>query len=929
MRLIVALSFFISLCQPVAAQEAIPVNPDVKIGRLENGLTYYIRTNAKPKDRVELRLVVKTGSIHEDSLQLGLAHFSEHMAFNGTASFKENELVSFLQSAGVEFGADLNAYTSFNETVYILPLPKTSLELIEKGMNVLYEWAGKISFDSTEIDKERGIVIEEWRLGKGAEDRVFNKQIGVWLQGSRYAERLPIGKKEILESFKYEEIRRFYKDWYRADLMAVVVVGDIEPKWAEETIRKTFSRLPKPATPITLPEYDIPVHNETRVTVESDPELTFTSASLNIKHPRRPVKNTADYRESFKRSLFNQLLRARLDERGQEAKPPFLFAYSGYYGSFSPKKDFFELQAVTPDTSLLYGFRELMREAERVRRFGFLESELIRAKASVLRGYEKAYSERNSTESEQLTYELVNHFLEGEIIPGIAYELEFAKKTLPGITLAEISALASELMTKENRVIVASAPQRDGLTIPTREQLLGVLADVETEPLEPWKDAALPTSLLSEIPAGGALLKKKEFPKTGVVEWTFKNGVRVVAKPTTFKTDEIRMSAFSPGGVSIASDGNAYSAGLASGIVRNSGAGAFSSTDLQKFLAGKVVSAGPNIGSYSEGFSGSASPKDLETLFELVYLYATSPRNSDADYENLVNYYREFLRGFDRNPEQKYYQATSEVLYGKGSRALGISRPEDMDKVSKDSALAFYRNRFADFSDFTFFFTGSFTNEQLLPLAQKYLGSLPSLKRKESFVDRNDGYRITKIDTAFYFGTEPKSMVRMIWSGPMTFNTQNRYDMRAMQEVLDIVLINEIREKMSGVYGISGYGTVSKIPRNEYNFEISFPCAPENVEPITKRVREIVAGFAAKGPSAEDLAKVKETRLQQTKVALETNDFWLRNLEDAYKLGLNQNDILDWKKRLDKLSPAAIQKMAQSVFNPAVEKRFVLQPASK
>jgi zinc protease len=925
---IVVIAFLFQALSSQPSNTLLPLDSAVVRGSLDNGLTYLIRKNGKPKDRVELRLVVKTGSIHEDEKQLGLAHFVEHMAFNGTASFKENELVAFLQESGVEFGADLNAYTSFNETVYILPLPKTSLGLIEKGMTVLYEWAGKITFDPLEIDRERGIVVEEWRSGRGAEERLFNKQIGVLLHNSRYAERLPIGSKEILETFNHDDLKRFYRDWYRPELMTVIVTGDIDPVWAEKKIRSIFSKLPKSAQAVKLPVYDVPGHAETLVSIETDIEATGTQISLSTKHPKRPFNTEDGYRERLKRSLYNQVLNARFRERAQEAVPPFLFAFSSYSGGISPSRDFYDLGAFTADTALISGFRELMREAERVRRFGFSENEVKRAKAAMLRSYEKMYQERANTDSDVFASELVDHAVEGEPVPGIAFEYAFAKKHLPDIRTEEISKLAAALLTDENRVILVTAPQKEGLKTPSKEELLNVISSVKKEQLNPWKETKLAESLLPVKPAPGTLVRRKTYPDLGITEWKLSNGVNVVLKPTTFKADQILMTAHSPGGYSTVSDTNFYSALMASALVQNSGAGEFRKSDLEKFLAGKVVGVRPSISQHSEGFSGQASPRDLETLFQLVTLYATSPR-SDADaFANLTGNYREFLRNIDRNPEEQFSNKVAELLYGNNRWARGFTTIADLDKANADSAMAVYKNRFADFSDFTFFFTGAFTLEQLQPLALQYLGSLPALKRGETFIEKSDTARIARVDTSFAFGLEPKAYVQMSWSGPMVFNPQTRFELNALTSALDIILINEIREKMSGVYGISAGIRLSKIPRNMYSAEISFPCAPENADAITKRVREILAELAKNGPSEADLAKVRETYRQQIKQALETNEFWHRTLTDYYINGLDLKGVTLWEKRNKQLNSAALARLAAQVFDSSREKRFVMLPAA-
>jgi zinc protease len=912
-----------------AASSPIPLDSAVTTGKLENGLTYFVRKNAKPKDKVELRLVVRAGSILEEDTQVGLAHFVEHMAFNGTASFKQNELVAFLQSNGTEFGADVNAYTSFNETVYMLPLPKNTPKLVDKGLTILYEWASKISFQPLEIDKERGVVLEEWRSGRGAQERIFNKQLGVLLHQSRYAERLPIGTKENLESFSHAELKRFYADWYRPELMSVIATGDFDPKWMEKRIRAVFSRIPRSVTPVKVPAYNVPEHKETLVSVETDPEASATSISLTIKHPRRAATTEAGYRDQLVRSLLFRMMNARLRERAQESTPPFLFAFASYSDGISPDRDFFELQAMTADTAVVSGFRELLREVWRARRFGFTSAEVDRAKASMLRSFEKAFQERGNTESGRYANELVEFAVRGNPVPGISYEYALVRHMVPGIEQDEISACLAALLTAENRVILASGPRKEGVHLPSSNALLEILAQTEREPLQPWTEARVGTELLDSKPERGQIIRKKHFPRLGLHEWKLSNGVTVVLKPTTFKKDQILMSAYSPGGYSTVTDTNYYSALVASALVNNAGVGQFDRAALEKFLAGKAVSVRPSIGMYSEGFSGQCSPRDLETLFQLITLYATQPRSDDRAFQNLTSQFKTLLKDSERNPESRFQTEVIKKIYGTSRWVTGFSSATDVEKARADSALRIYRDRFADFSDFTFFFTGAFTPDSIQPFVTGYLGGLPSLQRGEFFQEKPDTIRSACIDTTWHFYTEPKAFVQHIWSGPMVFNPATRFELNALSSVLDIILINEIREKLSGVYGISASITLTKIPRNAYQAEIRFPCAPENAELISTRIHQILDDIKKRGPSEADLKKVKETNRQQIKAALETNGFWHQSITDYYVNGIDPSYILDWENRNNGLSATRLAELARLVFREETEKRLVLKPVTQ
>ena len=493
-RFKITLLLYLFLVLPVVAQEydlkeEILQDPKVTIGKLDNGLTYYIRHNEKPEDKVELRLAVNAGSILEEENQLGLAHFLEHMAFNGTKNFEKNELVSYLQSVGVKFGMHLNAYTGFDQTVYILPIPSDSAEVLNTGLQILEDWAHNISLQEEEIDKERGVVLEEWRLDRGAEQRMRDEYLPVIFEGSRYAERLPIGKKAIVESFEYETLRRFYRDWYRPDLMAVIAVGDIDVNEMEKKIKAQFSKIKMPEDPKPRRDYEVPAHEETLVSIVTDPEASFTRVNLIYKKDAIEEKLIGDYRNILKRQLYSSMLNSRLQEIQQQADPPFIYAASYYGGLGARTKEAYQSIAVVGETGVEKGFRTIVEENERVKRHGFTQSELERAKQELLTQYEKAYNERDKTESKVYADEYIRHFLDEEPIPGIEEEYKYATTFVPEMELEEIDQLADEWITEDNRVVLITAPEKEGVELPSEERVKKILDEVQQSEIEPYKDA--------------------------------------------------------------------------------------------------------------------------------------------------------------------------------------------------------------------------------------------------------------------------------------------------------------------------------------------------------------------------------------------------------------------------------------------------------
>ncbi len=907
--------------------DSLPVDSMVTTGKIENGLTYYIRKNIKPEKRMELRLVVKVGSVLEDDDQQGLAHFAEHMAFNGTKNFEKHELVDYLESIGMRFGPDLNASTSFDETIYMLQVPTDSTEIVEKAFQILEDWAHNVSYEDEEIDKERGVIIEEWRLGRGADARIMDKQLPVLLKGSRYAERLPIGKKEIIEAFPYETIRRFYRDWYRPDLMAVIAVGDFDINWVESLIKKHFSFTSSVDSPRERIEFQVPGHKETLFAIASDPEATGSSVNIYYKHDISPQNTVTDYRSTLVESIYNALLNLRFDELTKQPEPPFLYGYSAK-GRFIQTKEFYVLSAGVKDNGIEHGLETLLTETVRVRKYGFTQSELDRQKKEMLRMIESIHNERDKTESWNYASEYTRNFLHGEPIPGIEYEYEMYKKYVPGITLDEINNLAEKWIINHNCIILVDSPEKPDVTLPDRDTLLAVLEKVNNKDIQPYIDSFTEKPLVSDNLNPVSVIEEKKTEDLGITEWTLSNGIRVILKPTDFKNDEVLFTSFSPGGHSLVTDEDFIAAATASSVITESGVGDFNQIELNKLLSGKIVSVSPWITSLQEGISGSASPKDIETMFQLIYMYFHSPRKDSTAFQSYKTRMKGYIENRSADPETALNDTITVTMADYNPRV----RPwtlELLDEMNLDISYTIYKDRFADSSDFTFFFVGNFETEKLKPFVQTYLGNLPSLRRNETWKDTGIEAPEGVIKKAVYKGLEEKSQVQIIFTGPFEWNRQNRYDIQSMVSVLRIKLREVLREDMGGTYSVGIQASISHYPDQEYEITISFGCDPERVEELIKTVISEIENLKVNGTTETYLNKVKESQRREYETNLKQNSFWLSNLSFYLFHDENPQQILELEALIEKLSSEAVRQAAQKYFDLNNYVTVVLYPENE
>jgi zinc protease len=904
---------FTSFAQEDLSKTPLPMDSRVKTGVLPNGLKYYIMKNAEPKNRAQLRLMVKAGSVLENDEQQGLAHFMEHMNFNGTKNFPKNELVNFLQKSGVRFGADLNAYTGFDETVYMLPVPTDSMEVFKKGMQILEDWAHNATLDPAEIDKERGVVLEESRTGKGAQARMRDKYFPVILNNSQYAKRLPIGKDDILKNFKYEVLNQFHKDFYRPDLEGVAVVGDIDVAMVEKMIIEKFSGIKNPANPKERVKYNIPLTGGTDVAIVTDPEQPNTIIQVLNKQPKRKDVTLQDRRDGMVRSLFNQMLSSRIQELTQKADPPFQFGYAGY-GGFLGDIDAFTSFVVAKGGNVEKGMKAILEETERAKKFGFTASEFARAKTAYMVGQERAYKEKDKTDSEQLAEGLVGAFIEDENLTSPDFSFEFTKKYLDGIKLEEVNALSNVLITKENRAVIVMAPEKDKATLPTEAQIREWLNTAGNN-VTAYVDNTVDKPLIAKLPVGTKVTATKQIPEVGVMELTFANGVKAVLKPTDFKNDEILFGAYSFGGTNLYSDNDADNARFASTVTAVSGLGEFSAVNLRKMMTGKVARVFPGVSGSTEYFNGSTSPKDFETSLQLVYSYFTQPRFDEEVLKGFMANQRDAIANQQKTltPEKVYNDSLTAILSNYAPRNMPMTLAR-MEKIDVKRAFEIYKERFADASDFTFFFVGNFKNEEIKPLLEKYLGGLPSTKRKETFKDLGIRPPKGKVEKTLYKGTEPKARVTMVWTGDADPTPENDTQVEAISEVLEIKLIEKLREEESGVYGVGVSGTTQKIPAKRYNFRIAFQCAPENVEKLVNRTLAEIQKIKDSGAETTDIEKFKAETKRQTETQLRENGFWLGYLQGQYQDGDDVKDVLKEEERMKKVTVESTKATAKKYF---------------
>lgn len=906
----------------------LPLDPNIRTGVLPNGLTYFVQQNKEPENRMELRLVVNAGSVLEDDDQQGLAHFVEHMAFNGSEHFKKNELVDFLESAGVKFGPHLNAYTSFDETVYMVQVATDNPTVVDKGLLILQDWAMGLSFDHNEIDKERGVVIEEWRMRSGAESRMMDKFMPVLVNGSHYANRLPIGEVEILKNFKYETIKRFYKKWYRPDLMAVIAVGDFDPAEMEKKIVARFSEVPAATEKLERPSFPIPDHNEIFTSVETDKEAGYVLFLANFKHDLAKVKTEADYRELVVDMLAAGMLTDRLEELKQKGESPLMFSQTTEGPLFGLRsKAAFTAVAVMNPSDIKGGVNQVLTEVERARRHGFLETEMERQKSKMVSDVETQYNDRDKTESKTLAGKSVQYFLVGRHNTGIAWSYEAIKKLMPGIGISEVNARIKERLADRNAVLILTGPEKEAENMLSKEELLTAYEEVRKAEVEPYKEFIDDRPLVSELPEPGTVAESKTTNELGLTEWKLSNGARVILRPTDFKDDEIFLHAFSPGGLSRISDSDYKKAWAVDGVVGNSGVGRFNQNTLQKKLAGKNVSVSPYISELFEGMEGQCAPKDVETMMQLIHLYFVQPRRDKEGF----NSFRQMLdgvAGFSSSPEGAFRDSLTIFMSMNHPRKQPINK-QRIEELDLQTMFMTYMDRFLDPSDFTFVLVGNFKPEDVKPLVLQYIGGIEGNNRKENWKDREIKGPRGIVDMEFKKGADDKSIVNIAFTGSMEYNRKNEFNLQAMTSVLRIMLRESMREEKGGVYGVRCSAEASKIPKSGYRIDIGFTCAPDRVEELVETAMEEVRRLREEGPSEKNMVKVQEIERRSYETDLRDNGFWVGQLVRYYQYGADPREMLNYLPLVDGMNPDEVIEAANKYLDTENVAKVVMYPEDK
>lgn len=907
------------LCCGSIAQELpdmdvpLPVDPTITTGQLDNGLKYYVRENKKPEGRVFLRLVVNAGSLQEDERQRGLAHFLEHLAFNGTKRFERHAIVDFMEKAGMRFGSHVNAYTSHNETVYMLQLPTDQPELLDTGFEILEDWATAMTLDPLEIEKERGVILEEWRSRQGVGERLSERQLPFIFYKSRYAQRKPIGSMIVVRNAPRERFEEFYQRWYRPNLMGVIVVGDIDRHDIERRIIDIFGKLENPAdAPERVPS-PVPDHEETLYSIDSDPELTIASFRMLTKRPVPPDQSARDYRQMIVERLYFGMLNRRLDERAREPNPPFIQASVGET-RIAREKEALQRTVVFLEDRYQDGMDALMGETNRAVRDGFTENELERVKADVLRSLEGAYEERDKTDSDTYASEYTRAFTVDEPIPGIELELRMTEAFLKDISLAEVNAIGERLKQETSRVALFSGPEKVGWALPSENELIASIEQASSIQLDPYDDQFLDAPLLAEEPSPGEIVSESYDESVDTHTWELSNGAKVIVKATEYQNDEVLMDAFSPGGHSLVLDDEYLSALMSTMILGESGAGPFSSIQLEKRLAGKSISVSPYLNSLYEGFSGSSSPKDLDAFFKLLYVQATQPRLDRAAYSSLETRLKAMIVNRAQSPQSVFQDAIEEELYGNHPRHRPLNL-ELLEEIDPDLALAIYRSRFRDFSDFTFVFVGAIDVDELKDYAKTYLASLPSTNREEKGVYVGDDPASGERKVTVEFGLEEKTSVRVLFNGEAEWSTENRYLLSVVRDLLNIRMRETLREENGGTYGVGVYTSLIREPKERYSTGFAFSCDPANADLLIAAGLSEILDLQERGVRVKNLEKVQEIHLRSYESNLKSNGFWLRNLSSAAREDRPFQEIIEFPERAKNFDPYQIQEAAKQYFN--------------
>ena len=909
--IVVLLSAAPLAAQSAALTDSIPFDPALEHGRLENGISYYLRTNSRPEHRAELRLVVKAGSVLEEADQLGYAHFVEHMAFNGTKRFAKQQLIDYLESIGMRFGADLNAYTSFDETVYTLQVPTDSLTYLETGLGILQEWAQAIAFEAAEVIDERGVVIEEWRSGRGASARIQDAQWPLILGESRYSERLPIGTVASLEKGDSAGLAEFYQRWYRPDLMAVVVVGDFDLSEVRELIRRIFGGIPAPAVATELPKFGVTFPSAPRIGITTDAEAQQTTIGVLTLLASQVLRSAADWESALQDQIVGYALNERLAAIAQRRDAPFLGAGGGR-GALVAGVDVWSLSALVSDGGAARGLEAVLVEATRLKRHGITAGELTRAKAEITRNYERLFAERQQRQSAEYAGAYVGSFLSGQALPSIEWRYQTTLALLERIDRAEVNEAARTRLLEGAPVVLVEAPEAASGQPISEPRVNDILEQVRGAALAAEEDDAEQGPLVANGPNPGRVVSEQSDTLAGVIDWRLSNDVRVLLKITDFRDDQILFRGIRAGGLSLSDSPSRLADQLAAGVVVRSGLGNFDAIALDKFLAGKTAGAVPSIGLYDERVDGQASPRDLETMLQLVWMQFQPPRADSNAYQAFAELMQAFVANRVNSPEAAFQDTLQAVIFDHHPLTLPFTSSR-LAELNHGRALEFYRERFADAAGYTFFFVGNFEPAVIRPLVERWLGSLPVKAAPPEWRDLGMKRATGLVERKVYQGIEPKSQTAIVLHGEMTYNREQRFLLDALKEILSLRLRERLREALGGTYGVSVGSSTARIPREEFTLSISFGAAPDRVDSLTAVVLEEVAKLRDSGPTSDEIDKISAMRLREWETAQRENSFWMNQLEAAARLEEITGEALrDQERLMRSLSAAAVSAAARN-----------------
>ncbi len=929
--LLCLITFAEVMAQEARRPEPLPIDPMVRYGKLSNGLTYYIRHNDQPKDRADFYIAQNVGSILEEENQRGLAHFLEHMAFDGSKNFPNDGMDEYIESVGMRSGENFNAYTSFDETVYMItnaPVDKNGV--VDSCLLILHDWSGFLALTDSAIRKERGVIREEWRTRQDAQTRLWEQQLPKMYPGSRYANRMPIGLIDVIENFKPDELRAYYKKWYRPDLQAIIIVGDVNVDQVETTIQKMFADIPTPVNPARREQMPVPDNERPLVSIATDKEASNTILHIFYKHDKLPDdlnRTIAGLVRDYIRQICESIMDDRFDEILHQANPPFIYAqaYDDDYFMIAKSKGAWTVAALVKEGEIDSTLTTLVKETQRVKLYGFTPSEYERARVSVLKQYESAYNERNNQKNDAYVREYVNHFTNGGSIPGIEMEYTLLSQIAPNIPVEQVNQYIQEVIGEDNIVIGLTGPDKAGIEYPSEENLLRTFLDARRIPVEPYQETVSDEPLIPTLPIPGRITETRSDQRFGATVLTLSNGVKVVLKPTDFKKDEILMTATSPGGSTSFGKKDIDNLKVFNDVIEIGGVGNFSAIDIGKRLAGKKVSCALSLGLDNENVNGMAAPSDLRTLFELIYLGFTAPRMDEEAYASFETRMKAQLQNMELDPMEAFSDSLSKAVYGDHPRASRL-RPQDFERISYSRIMEMRAERFSDASDFVFTFVGNIQVDSIRPYIEQYLATLPSQGR----IEKGNPAELPstrKGDYENHFNRPmeiPKVTVANLYTGQMAYTLENIITATALKQVLDLVYYEKVREKEGGTYGVGVSAGISSFPEGRTTLQIFFDTDPAKWEQMNAIVRDELRQLSEAGPRQEDFKKTQDNLLKRHAEVLQENSYWLDVLDDYYYKGFDTET--DYEAIVASLTPDKIRAFAQKLLEQGNRIEVVMRP---